>query len=146
MQAPTEIQSNATPPTVSIKKYQTNHVGVFDHLRSPGDYKVLMAPSICELPALRCFSLDGPVFATVDEPGTRYEFPEVAITLVPASVVSKTGCVLAEGDKIILETVEGAPSDNFDLDTMAEAGRNDIERLVASSKFGCFNHAVFSLE
>ncbi len=126
-----------------ISLFRRRRVGLFDPLEQDGDFKVIIPAQEAVIPACPVVrsGLSGPPADA--EASFPYLFPEVAMTRVADAVVSRTGAVVKD-NMAIEETLEGSIDENFspaDLDDPVDA-----PIVVAASRYGNFNHAIFLCE
>jgi capsular polysaccharide biosynthesis protein len=132
---------------IPIKALRKRHVGLFDPLERDGDFKVILPASIGTMPAACAFmpDKDRSVGRQI-QPAEAYEFPEVSLDLIANAVVARSGATITSKMEVIEETIEGAQVDSISLDIDLGGPIISLPEVVSASKFGNFNHAIFTSE
>jgi Glycosyltransferase 61 len=138
MQRPT-LDSSETP----LAQFRKRQVGGFDRLENEGDYKILMPMHRAIIPDVRILESSGQMLDR-REASFEYTFPEVAITKIHDAIVSRTGAVFKDGIAIS-DTIEGLLPQSLE-DVIAHDTLEELEEITSTSRFGGFNHAVFTCE
>ena len=130
---------------ISIKQKQLRRLDLQAEFKLNGDYKIIKEEYIDLIPS--CFTLgasdEGRDVAKEVEVEFDYLFPEVMLTLLHDVYVSRSGGVRIGKTKFISETIEAGIDVNFDVPLSAY---EPIDTCTAASKFGNFNHAIFTME
>ena len=132
------VKSEELPISVLRKR----QLSAFDFLERDGDYKILMPSTRSFLPSFTVEEHGGASGGKTQE-GYEYTFPEVAITRLSNAIVGETGAVFINGSPIS-ETLEGLLEEN--VPTLVEDIIEEKDVVVSASRYGNFNHAVFSCE
>lgn len=128
---------------ISIKEKQLRKIEKHDFFEKNGDYKIFKEEYIETIPECRAFNSTNLNSDPDFEPGFEYLFPEVSLTLLHDTYVSRSGAVCTGEDEVIEETLEADIGANFDQPLSAY---DALETVTAASKFGNFNHAIFTME
>lgn len=128
---------------ISIRQKQSRKLQNADHFERSGDYKVFRPEYTDVIAACRSFSAANMAADAAFEAEFNYPFPEVTLTLLHDVYVSRSGAVYAGEGEVIGETLEGGFDVNFDRPL---SGFEPIEAVTAASKYGNFNHAIFTME
>lgn len=128
---------------ISIKQKQSRKLHISAHFETNGDYKVFRPEYTDLIPAGRSFSAASLVSDAAFEAEFSYPLPEISLTLLEDVYVSRSGAVCTGDGDVVDETLEAAIDVNFDrpLSEFAPA-----DTVTAASKYGNFNHAIFTME
>ncbi len=134
---------HASIKELPINLFRRRRVGLFDPLEQDGDFKVIIPAQEAVIPACPVVQSSMAGAPASAEAPFHYLFPEVAMTRVANAIVSRTGAVL-RNNMAIEETLEGSLAENF---SQADLGDPvDAPTVVAASRYGNFNHAIFMCE